>query len=163
MAFGASTFNAAGGAVDDLFSAKASGMKAKGYALEAASYYGAAAMADKNAAFAKTSSDIQQVQLERKGYMSLGATEADVAGGGFAMSGSAIDLLRDSASQDALSQAVAGYQGLINEEGYQQQADSYRNMAAAAQIAEKSTKDSQTGKYISGGIKAATSIATLFT
>jgi hypothetical protein len=46
------------------------------------------------------------MQAEREMYQSLGQTKADVAGAGFAESGSALDLLRQSASQGALQQAV---------------------------------------------------------
>jgi hypothetical protein len=47
------------------------------------------------------------------------------------IAGSALDILRESASQGALTRAVTGEQGLSQEEGFHQQAASYRNMAAA--------------------------------
>jgi hypothetical protein len=47
--------------------------------------------------------------------MTLGGQEADVAGAGFSEGGSALDLLRSSASQGALTHAVLGQQGLITE------------------------------------------------
>jgi hypothetical protein len=42
---------------------------------------------------------------------------AQVAGDGFAASGSALDILRSSAAQGAIAKAVTGYQGLITEAG----------------------------------------------
>ncbi len=69
--------------------------------------------------------------------------------------------MRDSASQGALAHAVASQQGLITEEGYKEQAQSYRNMASAAQVAIDSEKDAADMALITGGIKLAASIATL--
>lgn len=163
MAFGVGTFNAAGGAVDDLFAAKGLRMKAEGQVMEALRYGEAAAFADKNARFTETSTAIKDVQLQRKGYLALGSIEADVAGSGFTEGGSAMDILRDSAAQASLERSVAGYQGLIAEEGYQQQADSYRSMAAASQLAAKASRDAANAKEISAGIKGATAVFSLFT
>ncbi len=47
-----------------------------------------------------------------------------MAGAGLGESGSALDILRDSASQGALTKATLGQQGLINEAGYQEQQQS---------------------------------------
>ena len=58
-------------------------------------------------------------------YSSMSQTKADIAGGGFAASGSGLDILAQSASQGALQQAVIARQGLITEAGYQEQAQSF--------------------------------------
>jgi hypothetical protein len=92
---------------------------------------------------------------------SLGETRADVAGAGFPESGSALDILRESASQGALSKAVLGEQGLIQEEGYREQAASYRTMADAAGMAAKAEDSASEGAYWSAGIKGLAAVATL--
>jgi hypothetical protein len=87
------------------------------------------------------STAIKESQADRNLYQALGTTRADFAvglfarpmncriwrcsGAGFAESGSALDLLRESASQGAMTKAVLGEQGLITEAGYQEQAQSY--------------------------------------
>jgi hypothetical protein len=53
--------------------------------------------------------------------------------------------MRDSASQGALVKAVGAEQGLITEEGYKVQAESYKNMGEAARIAADAEDDAADG------------------
>jgi hypothetical protein len=92
---------------------------------------------------------------------SLGQTTADVAGAGFATAGSAIDLLRESAAQGAITKQVTQVQGNIQEAGYKEQAQSYENMAAAAGVAAGAEKNAATGDFMGAGIQAAAAIARL--
>jgi hypothetical protein len=85
------------------------------------------------------------MQAERQMYQSMSQTRADVAGGGFAASGSGLDILAQSASQGALQQAVIQRQGLITEQGYEEQAQSYQNMEAAANMAASAEKKAAGG------------------
>lgn len=160
MQIGQSTFSNFGGAVSDLFAGfaakdqgrlKAQGMmigaagtrlnaeglriKARGDLAEAANYDLAAGLARQNIAYTEQSTAIKQAQQEREQYMAIGGTRADVAGAGFAESGSALDILRSSAAQGALTHAVIGQQGMITEAGYEEQAKSYETMAAAGRMA----------------------------
>lgn len=161
MAVGPSTFSAIGGGVSDIFAGFGADAKAKGDLLEQQNYDLAAKLALQNVQFTKQSTAIQEFQAQRETTKALGETTADVAGAGFAEGGSALDLLRDSASQGAMQKAVLGEQGLITEAGYKEQAQSYQNMAAAAGDAANAEKMAQTGDFITGGIKIATGIATL--
>lgn len=164
MAFGNATFTNAGAAVNDLFYAgDAADLKVQGFGLEAGQYDRAAGWADQNARFTADSTAIQAEQLRRKEYLGLGSISAQVAGSGFANSGSALDIMRDSASQAHLQQAVAGYQGLITEAGYHEQAANYRNMAAAARIAQQGAENEGDAAETRGWIEAGTAVATLFT
>jgi hypothetical protein len=162
MAFGQSTFADLGGAVSDIFAGFAAGDKAKGDLLEAQNYDLAAREADKEAFYTKESTAIQVMQSERQLYQSMSGTKADTAGAGFAASGSSLDILRSSAQQGALQQAVIQRQGLITEEGYEEQAQSYRNMEAAADMAASAEKKAGIGDFFSGGVKGAAAVATLF-
>ena len=144
---GADTFAGLGGAASDLF-------KGFGAGVEAKNYDAAAVMSDKNEQYTKMATAVKEAQQTRALTLGLGETRADVAGAGFSEGGSALDLLRDSASQGALAKETLNQQGLITEEGYQQQAASYRAMADSARTA-------QTGDFISGIVKGAASIATL--
>lgn len=176
MAFGGSTFTDTAGAVSDLFAAsadqsKAQGLrlKAQGDALEGQNYDLASTLALQNEQFATTSTAIKQAQNDRNIYQTIGGQQADVAGAGFAASGSALDIMRDSASQGALTKAVAGQQGLIQEAGYQEQATSYQNLSKAAGIAVEADNvaadaadKAAEGADITAGIKGAAAIATLF-
>ncbi len=169
MAFGQSTFSDLGGAASDIFSsqlgAESLKIKAQGDLAEARSYGMAAQLALLNKQYTVTETAVKEAQNEREVYQTISQQEAGVAGGGLAESGSALDLLRSSASQGALSHAIIGQQGLITEAGYQEQHDSYENMRVAALQAAVSEEDlaSKTAQYgaISGGIKLAASFATL--
>jgi hypothetical protein len=144
-----------GGAVSDLFAADAYKFKAAGDQYEKENYQLAAQFADQNVQYTEWSTNIKQMQQDRELNKSLGETRADFAGAGFAESGSALDILREGASQGAIAHAVLGEQGLITEAGYKEQADSYRNMAAAAQVAIDAENKAAEGAKISAYIKFA--------
>lgn len=162
MAFGPGTINSIGGAVQDLFSSSAHEKKAQGLRIEAENYDLASGFAKQNAEFSRISTGIKQAQLDRENFKMQGGIQADVAGAGFAMSGSALDILRDSASQGALTKAVAGEQGLIQEEGYNVQAKSYTNMGAAARLAASAEEDAASASLWSSGFKGAAAVASIF-
>jgi len=162
MAFGTGTINSIGGAVGDLFAAEGYRSKAKGLQFEKANYTAAAGMADKNAEFTELSTGIKLAQLDRSIFKSLGQTTADVAGAGFASSGSALDILADSASQGSLTKSVTQQQGIIDAENYKVQAQSYRNMAQAADVAIDAANNAALGSTISGAFKGAAAIFSLF-
>lgn len=161
MALSSSTFSSLGGAVSDLFAASGHRLKAAGDVFEKANYDLAATYADQNARFTETSTAIKETQANRELFKSMGTTQADVAGAGFAESGSALDILRDSASQGALQKAVLSEQGLIQEEGYKQQAQSYRNMSSAADVAIRAEHEAASGSTISGILKGVGALASL--
>jgi hypothetical protein len=149
MAFGTATFSglgtavsdigagisAEGAATSDLYAAEAEQYKIEGTQFEKASYQEAAALAGQNEQFTAISTRIKAAQAQRELSMSLGTTKANVAGAGLAESGSSLDILRESASQGALTRAVIKSQGLITEAGYKQQQQSYLNMVGAANAA----------------------------
>lgn len=167
-----SSINFAAGAVSDLFAADADRSKAKGLRikaqgdeLEGQNYDLAAALSKQNEQFTEVSTAIKQSQIDRSNYQAIGGQQADVAGAGFAASGSALDLMRDSASQGALTKAVAGQQGLITEAGYTEQAQSYQNLSKAAafavqqdNLAADAADHAAEGADITAGIKGAGSV-----
>jgi hypothetical protein len=163
MAFGNDTFTDIGGGVSDIFAGFGDQAKAQGDFAEATEYSEAATLAGQNEAYTKTSTAIKEAQQSRELTMTLGGQKADVAGAGFAESGSALDLLRDSASQGALTHAVLGQQGLITEAGYQEQQESYNQMSAAATAAGNAANQASTFADITGVIKGVAGLATLFT
>jgi hypothetical protein len=177
MAFGASTISDVGGAVSDLFAAsadqsKAAGLrlKAQGDQLEGENYGLASTLAEQNEQFTVQSTAIKQAQIQRQVGMTIGGQAADVAGGGFAASGSSLDLMRDSASQGAITKAVAGNQGLITEAGYTEQAQSYQNLQAASGIAVQednlaanAADSAASGATLTGILKGVAGVASLFT
>lgn len=163
MALSATTFSDIGGGISDLFAGFGAKAKAQGDLVEAQNYGLAETYANQEAAYTATSTAIQQTQADRQIYQGMSTARADVAGGGFAASGSGLDLLASSAQQGALQKAVLGQQGLITEAGYQEQAQSYGNMEAAANMAASAEKTAGIGDWITGGVKVAAGIATLFT
>lgn len=156
-----STFSNLGGAVQDLFGAFASGEKAKGAAAEASNYGLAAGLARQNAEFSDESTKIKTMQQNRETFQVTGQQQADVASAGFEESGSALDILRNSAAQGALTAGVLAKQGAITETGYQEQAKSYDTMQQAALQQEKADKEGGIFGFLSAGIKVASAVAPL--
>lgn len=165
-------------------SAESLRIKAGGDIAEAEQYDLATALARQNAAFTQQSTEIKQFQLDRQINQTIGGARADIAAAGMAESGSAIDILRDSASQGALAKAVLGQQGLITEAGYEEQAKSYEVMSRAGRATAtaemgiaaqtdviageqdrlafetlKAGQRAETGSFISGAIKGLAAIA----
>jgi hypothetical protein len=128
MAISAGLFDNLGGAVSDLFGGL-------GDLAEASAYGKASQLAGENAQIAAASGRIQQVQAQRQIYQSIGGTRADVAGAGLAMSGSALDIIRSSQQQGALTRALIANQTSINVHGYEEEAASYQAMSSAAKMA----------------------------
>jgi murein L,D-transpeptidase YcbB/YkuD len=119
------------GAQSTRLSADGLRIKAQGDLAEASNYDIASTLAQQNEAFTAQSTRVQQMQLDRQVTQAIGGQQASVAGAGFASSGSALDIMRDSASQGALAHGVLGQQGAITEAGFEEQATSFQTMAAA--------------------------------
>lgn len=171
MAFGNSTFTDVGGAVSDLLSSQSTAeglrLKAQGDQVEATNYDLSAGLAMENATFTESSTNVKSAMADRQIYQGLGEESADIAASGFENSGSALDLLRSSASEGALQKALISQQGQITEAGFQEQATAYTNLAGYANQAAATENDmaskAETNGMITGGIKAAAAVATLFT
>lgn len=197
MAVSNATFSDAGGAVSDLFagfsattqaglkaqglniSAEGTRLKAQGDLAEASNYDIAGNLAGENEQFSKTSTAIQQMQQLRSNEAQVGTQRADIGASGGTTGGSALDILRDSASQGALAKAVLGQQGLITQAGYKEQQDSYETMASTArttaagedsiadqtdQLAQETIaagKQAATGDFISSAIKGVAAVASV--
>lgn len=163
MAFGSGTISDIGGAVSDIFAAKGDRLKAQGDRLEGQNYTLASQLALQNEEFTKQSTDIKEMQTQREIYKGLGSTQADVSGAGFTMGGSALDIMREGASQGALTKAVIGQQGLITEAGYEEQSKAYTNMAQAAEIAAQAEDNAAKGATVDAVIKGVAAVTSLFT
>jgi hypothetical protein len=125
-----------GSAVSDLFGAQGSTAAAN-------SYSQASAIAGQNVQLEKQATAIKETQEARQIYQTIGGQQAAVGGAGFAASGSALDLLRSSMSQGALTKAMIQEQGGITENAYAEQQGLYAGLAGAA-------KSSATGQTVSG-------------
>jgi hypothetical protein len=170
MAFGSATFGNVSGAVSDIFSSQATAgqlrIKAQGDVVEGQNYLAASKLARQNEQFTEEFTSMQQTMADRQIYQGLGTTKADIAGAGFAESGSALDLLRDSAAQGALQKQIIGRQGEITEAGYTEQAQAYNNLSAYANYA--ATQENRLAGeaiqhgQISAAIHIASAVGTLF-
>jgi hypothetical protein len=110
-------------------------IKAAGDIAEGTEYDLAAALARKNESSVQESTAIQSMQLDREIAGSMGTAKATAGGSGLAVSGSVVDILADSASQGALAHSVLDKQEAISVAGYEEQAQSYDTMSAAARMA----------------------------
>jgi hypothetical protein len=176
MAFGSTTVSLASGAASDLLSveghhlkADASRLSAKGYRIEAERYGEAAKFADLNAHYTEISTAIKTQQMDRAISKTLGSIQSDYASSGLAAKGSSVDVLRDSTQAAALSRATLQMQGLITEQGYQEQAKAYRlqadaaNVAAAAADKGAEAEDSAGDAAMwTGALKGAGAVASVF-
>jgi hypothetical protein len=163
MALSNSTFGDFGAAASDIFAAQGDQAKASGDFAEATEYNAAAGLALQNEQFTKMSPAIKEAQQQRELMMAQGGIQASTAGGGFQMSGSSLDILKDSASQGALTHAVLGQQGLITEAGYAEQATNYEMMSSAAQQAGLSEENAAKNSDIMAGVNVVAGIASAFT
>lgn len=125
MPLSAGGFADLGSAASSIFGAAGSAASAKGLSK-------AAVFAGQNAEIAAQSTRIQQTMAQRQITQTLGGQRADVAGSGLAASGSALDLMRDSAQQGALTKQLISAQGAISVNGYQAEQASYEAQASAA-------------------------------
>lgn len=107
-------------------------VKAAGDDAEAERYGSAADLSLLNEQFTEQSTALSQVATDRAMYKVGGTQRAQITGSGFTLGGSALDVMRDSAFQGAMTKAVAGQQGLITEAGYKQEAENYTIMRKAA-------------------------------
>lgn len=144
MPVSAAGFGDIGGAVSDIFGGVGQFQAAKGYKA-------ASAAAAENAQLAEQNARIQGVMAQRQITKTIGGQQADVAGAGLANSGSALDLLRDSAQQGSLTKQLIANQGDINVLGYQAESANYSAMASAAQTA-------GAGGILGGIVKAAAAV-----
>lgn len=144
MPASASGFADIGSAASSIFSGIGELQSAKGYKK-------AAGFAGLNADISQQSADIQELMASRQVYKTMGGQQADVAGAGLASSGSALDLMRDSAQQGSLTKQLIANQGEINVMGYKAEEASYSSMASAA-------KASGIGGIVGGVIKGAAAL-----
>lgn len=157
------TFSDTAGGVSDIFSSFGHDAKARGDIAESLNYQLAAGYANENEKYTELSTGIKELQLNRSIYQAIGGQQADVAGAGFAASGSALDLMADSANQGALAKSVLAQQGIITEAGYREQAQSYTNMSNAAIQAADAEKKAGVFSTITGGLKIAAGLASIIT
>lgn len=176
MAFGAGTINAFAGAASDLFAAdadryKATGLriKAQGDVLQGENYDLAASLSDQNAKYTEWTTNVKAQMADRTTYQAFGTAQSQIAGAGLKTSGSALDLLRESAANGALAKENAITQGQITEAGYEEQGDSYRNMSKAAafavqgdEVAAQAADHAAVGAETTSAIKAFAGIASIF-
>lgn len=161
MAVSQTTFSDAGGAVSDLFAGIGDQYKAQGDQIEKGMYESDASLATQNAAYTQQSTAIKLAQQSRANFQSQSETEANVAGAGLKMSGSALDILANNASQGELTKQVMQQQGLMTEEGYKEQATAYTDQADAAGVAASAAKTAGIGADISGALKGVAAVASI--
>ena len=167
--FSSSSVSGFGAGVSDIFSGIAAEeqaqIKAQGDIAEGQSYAEAAQLAGQQATYTQVSTQLQEAQQARELNLSLGKTTQQVAGAGFSLSGSALDVLRSSAAQGSLAKAVTATQGAITEAGYLEQQSSYNLMSQAAfksaQEEESAGKTAMLGGEIAGGLAIAGGILAL--
>jgi hypothetical protein len=163
-------------------SAKADILQGTGDVLEGQVYGEAAILAQLNAQYTERSTAIQEQQAQRSLYMNLGSQAAAAGGSGSSGGGSAAAIMRNSVEQGALNLAVIRQQGLIQEAGYEEQANAYTLQQQAAGVAAEAQNvaaagetqaaqeygqeaklygESQTGDFISAALSGVAGVAEL--
>jgi hypothetical protein len=141
-------FDFIGGAASDLFDAK-------GYKEAAKGYEGASRISKENAKLSSFATGIKLVQHRRDAYRTTSGQRADIAGAGFANTGSALDLMRSSAADAALDQSIINIQGTIEKNDFVAQGKLYDAQAEQAEVKEK-------GSIFGAVLKGAAAIGSLF-
>src|SRR4051812_10843327 len=112
-------FNILAGGVSNLGGAASALFAASGARGEGDRYDAAAEYARNNIGFTKQSELLQQYAASRKIEATEGLQRAQIAANGFQQSGTALDLMRDNATQAALTHATLQMQAGIQESGYE--------------------------------------------
>jgi hypothetical protein len=153
--YGPQNVEAVAGGVSDIFAGFGDIDKMKADELEQGQYDQAAQFAGQEAQFSQQSTAIQVAQKNRETTMAMGKTASEVAGAGFAASGSALDIMRSNAQQGALATAVTSENGQIQTQGFQEQQQSYETMATIAGNAAKSANLASIGSFAAAGLSFA--------
>ena len=143
-----SFFNDLGGGISSIFGGL-------GDLAEASAYSKASKIAASNAQIETRTGAINEMMASRKIYQSIGAEKAQTATAGFAASGSALDLLRSSVQQGALTKQLIANQTAITAQGYMQESAAYSGMATAAKAA-------GTGGIVGGLLQGAGALLSIF-
>lgn len=117
-------FGYIGGAVEDLLGIGPSRAAAGGYR-------GAASLSRNDAALSVAATKVKETQLQREAYKVIGGQQSDVAGAGFAATGTALDLLRSSTQEAAAAIQLNDVQGMIEKNQFLAQATEYDTKAAS--------------------------------
>ena len=151
-----------GSAASDLFSGFgayiSSGLKSEGFAAEAANYGMASKLAGENATYAGEAGLAKEVQEKRKQELGIGREVTNIAGNGFTLSGSSLDILRNAHEQAGLETALTQQQTSMNVTGYQEQSAAYKVMQNYALDASKTENTLGTLGLIGGIVGAVTEV-----
>lgn len=148
ISFGTDTIQSFGGAAKSLFGGFGAQASAK-------SLRQAAGIMGENVDLARENTAVQTRQAERKGQQAIGGQQADVAAAGFSSSGSALDLLRSSTEEAAMTAALTHLQGEIDVNSYKAQQTSFLGQADAADQEAK-------GSFIGSAFNLVAGIASIF-
>lgn len=118
-------FGGLGGGISDIFGGL-------GDFAEANAYSKASKIAASNAAIEVRTTALNEEMASRKIYQTIGSEKAGTAAAGFSNSGTALDLLRSSTEQGALTKQIIANQGQITAQGYLQESAAYKGMEKAA-------------------------------
>lgn len=162
LTWSSDVFSGLGGAVQGIFGGVAANKTASGYAASAAGYAKASQIAAQNEQISRVGTSIKQLQASREIFRALGGQQADIAGAGLKATGSALDVIRASAAEGALTRQLIGLQGSIEALGYRQEAESYASMAQSAAASGSASKSSGLGSTIGGLISGAAGLVSLF-
>lgn len=150
-----------GGAVSDIFGGLAADKSEASYRAAAAQYRKAAGLATENLATTEQSYGVRQLQTQRQIFQTNGTIQANLAGNGFALSGSGADILADSARQGTLQHQLLQQQEGIDINNLNAQIGSLNLQATQADQAADAAKSSGLLSEISGAIKGVAGIAQL--
>jgi len=148
LALALGAVGAVGGLIKGIFGKKSADASAKAFAQNAT-------LSRENAGIVRAGTALDLERLSRAGAKAAGTISAGAGASGLKSSGSALDILRDSTTQNALDRQLRGMQGAIEARGYEQQAVSYDAQAAGAKAEGKAS-------LFGGVLKGATSLLGAF-
>ena len=167
---GAGLFSGIGNAINDIFSSQATKTadetKAAGLLVEQQDLTLAAQFAGEEDQYTKEATAVSLSNNVRNSELGIGQNKAAIADNGFALSGSAEDIIRQSHEQAGLTQASTQMQGAITEQGYEEQQQVDTNEAAeagaAAAAASKAGHDAGVAGVFGAVLQGAGALVSLF-
>lgn len=152
-------FGYAGAAVQDLFASQGAALTAAGARAAAAGYRKAAGLATENLGYEEKSVALKQLQTDRSLFQTISSAEANAAGNGLKLSGSALGIIMDSANQGQLTKDIISQQGLIDANAIRQQIASYTAQAQQYDAAASAADMSGIGSIFGTALKGISAIA----
>lgn len=149
------------GAVSSIFSGFGSQIAAGASRRSAQQYRDNAQNIETDKGLVEMGNRVKEFQANRTLENAVGSTQAAVAGNGFSNSGSGLDILRESATQGAITVNTTGVQDQMQLNDMERKAQAYLTEAQNAEDTAKAQDLAADGSFLGGALKGIGAVANL--